>query len=376
MKFLITGSICNLDISFGELLVKHGHRVSIVRSSNEPKVDFQDLAHYPKYVTMDDIKYISGAWHTFREIRSSEIVISISAGIIGKFGRFWMFAPLFVRKPLISVASGSDLSELVMQKSALAATYRWLLGSSVRIITHPFPMIVKNLRELDLMKKTSNIPYPLLFSDTKKVGVPPHQGPLRILHATNLDWGVTDAGSWRNSSKGNDIFIAGILDALKQGADIECLISYRGPDREIAKRWIDGSGFSEKFQWIGELNQLAVQKLMAEVDLVVDQFTVGAFGLIALEAMSLGKPVLLRLDDQYLQDLYPGDEQVPVINHANSEEIANFLAKVTSDELRYIGLQAREWALRNHDIETATFTRLFELVEELSASSSSERIPR
>jgi len=363
-------------MSFGELLVKHGHRVSIVRSRNESKVDFHDLARYPKYVTMDDIKYISGAWDTYSELRNSEVVISISGGIIGKFGKFWMFAPLFVRKPLVSVASGSDLSELVMQKGVTASTYRWLLGRSVRIITHPFPMIVKNLRELDLMKKTSNIPYPLFFSDAKQKSVSPHQGPLRILHATNLDWGVKDAGSWRNSSKGNDIFITGILDALKRGADIECLISYRGPDREIAKQWIDDSGFPEKFQWIGEVNQLAVQELMAEVDLVVDQFTVGAFGLIALEAMSLGTPVLLRLDDQYLRDLYPGDERVPVINLTNAEEITNFLVKAIPDELRYIGLQAREWVLRNHDIETATFARLFKLVEGLSASSSSEGIPR
>jgi glycosyltransferase involved in cell wall biosynthesis len=357
-------------------LIKHGHRVSILRSRNESKVDFHDLAHFPKYVTMDDIKYTSGAWDTYRELRNSDVVLSISAGIIGKFGKFWMLSPLLVGKPLFSVASGSDLSELIMQKNVTAWIYRWILRRSVRIITHPFPMIVKNLQQLDLVKKTSNIPYPLFFSDAKSRRAVPRQGPLRVLHATNLDWGVKDTGSWRNSSKGNDIFIKGILDAMKLGADIECLITYRGPDREIAKQWIDDSGFSEKFKWIGEVNQLAVQELIAEVDLVVDQFTVGAFGLIALEAMSLGTPVLLRLDDQYLRDLYPGDEQVPVINLTNAEEITRFLVQANPNELRYIGLQAREWVLRNHDIDAARFAKLFELIEELATSFSGEGMPR
>ena len=84
-------------------------------------------------------------------------------------------------------------------------------------------------------------------------------------------------------------------------------------------------------------------------DVVLDQFVYGYFGATALEAASIGKPVVMKLRaDQYAR-LYRNDV-APVEQAGTPEEIRGaLLALVDSAEYRADrGRQLREWLLRNH----------------------------
>lgn len=359
MRIVVTGSICNLDICFGELLAKAGHQVLVVRSKHEPELEFNTLPTYPIYLTKENIITVSTPFEFYRLQSDTDFLVSISGGVINKFGKLWPLSPLLIRVPHISIASGSDLSELIIQKNLLSAVYRRILKTSKRILTPPYPQIIKNLTELHLLANTRFLRFPMLLPDsTKTVNL---NGPVRILHATNLDWGVTDNGVWRNSTKGNDRFLKGIFTALQYGADLHCDIAFRGPDKHVAKKWIDESGHSERFSWFDEVNQSQLQDMIITADIVVDQFEVGGFGLIALEAMNAGTAVLIYLDQEYLSAQY-GEISVPVVNLRDPDEISNYFLNSNKMDLHRLGIRAKEWVKNNHGINSESFGTLLELL--------------
>jgi hypothetical protein len=360
MRVVVTGSICNLDVCFGELLALNGHDVQIIRSRSDQNLDFGTLPEIPSHLSERNVLYASNPIEFYKHLRSADFLISISGGVINKFGFFWFLAPLFIRIPVISIASGSDLSELIVNKSRLANVYRKIIKSSAGVFTPPYPRIVENLEKLKLLKNVHYLRYPMLLAapaeKTKKTG------PIQILHATNLDWGIKDNGPSRNSTKGNDRFIKGALMALEGGANLQCAIAYRGPDKDVARDWIENSEHKDKFEWFGEVNQHDLQKLIASADIVVDQFDVGGFGLIALEAMSQETAVLLHLDRKYLENQY-GDSRIPVINIRKAEEIADFLLSTNKEELLNLGQKAKDWVWQNHSISADSYEELLTLLK-------------
>lgn len=100
---------------------------------------------------------------------------------------------------------------------------------------------------------------------------------------------------------------------------------------------------------IGRSHAEAVQALR-RADLVVDQLCLGSFGVVTLEAMSLGKPVICYLLPEYAASL-PG---CPIIN-ANPETILEVLraAAERRTELHDRGLASRAYVERHHDVTMA-----------------------
>lgn len=87
--------------------------------------------------------------------------------------------------------------------------------------------------------------------------------------------------------------------------------------------------------------------MMAECDLYLDQFTIGAHGLAALEAMAFGKPVLCYIKPS-LVGTYPTD--MPIVN-ANQDNLAQVLEPLLRDgTLRHdIGRRSRAYVEKYHD---------------------------
>lgn len=360
MRVLVTGSICNLDVCFGELLASHGHDVQIVRSHLDQKLNFETLPAYPRHLSEKNFVSCENPYDFLKLQKNADYLLSISGAVINRFGIFWFLAPLFLRIPIISIASGSDLSELIINKSRLSFIYRKILKKSKRVFTPPYPRIVENLESLQFLKNVRYLKYPMLLTFSKEKTHKP--GPIQILHATNLDWGIMDNSSLRNSTKGNDRFIKGLLKALENGANIRCAIAYRGPDRDVARDWIEKSEFRDKFNWFNEVDQHELQQLIASADIVVDQFDVGGFGLIALEAMSQGTAVLLHLDRKYLESQY-GNFQLPVINIKEPDQIADFFLSANKEELLQLGRKAKEWVWRNHSMSSDNYEELLTLLK-------------
>ena len=84
-------------------------------------------------------------------------------------------------------------------------------------------------------------------------------------------------------------------------------------------------------------------------DIVLDQFVYGYYGSSALEAASIGKPVVMHIRPEQYGPLYAGDI-APLRNATTIGEIRNALIALLDHEnlRRYEGAAMRAWAVRNH----------------------------
>lgn len=100
---------------------------------------------------------------------------------------------------------------------------------------------------------------------------------------------------------------------------------------------------------------------MREADVVVDQLIGGSFGLTALEAMGLGKPVVVYLRDP---ELVAASDECPVIN-ADPDTIYDVLKRLiaTRAELPEIGRRSRNYVEKHYSI-AALAPRLRKLYQE------------
>lgn len=107
-------------------------------------------------------------------------------------------------------------------------------------------------------------------------------------------------------------------------------------------------------------------------DIVMDQFTYGYFGASSLEALSVGRPVIMFLRTHHYQHLYAGDLP-PVISVEPGEQLAANLIQLASSRGRRleIGHLSRDWLIRNHG-EGSAGTKMMNL---LATAAHSEKLP-
>jgi len=101
------------------------------------------------------------------------------------------------------------------------------------------------------------------------------------------------------------------------------------------------------FRLIHNVGQDKALNMIRDCDIMLDQFIVGSYGMVSLEAMALGKPVLCYLKAPILPRL-PID--FPVVN-ANQENLADVLEEFIVDGQRRhdIGRLGRAYIEKYHD---------------------------
>ena len=113
---------------------------------------------------------------------------------------------------------------------------------------------------------------------------------------------------------------------------------------------IGSQEMEDHFIWKEHLSREELFREYDEADVVVDQFDVGGLGMISVEAMSVGRPVLMYVHEDSARLLYGGDLP-PVINCWSEEEIYSRIMQCADREfLDRKGKAARKWAFRNHHL--------------------------
>jgi len=102
-----------------------------------------------------------------------------------------------------------------------------------------------------------------------------------------------------------------------------------------------------EFRLIQDVPRQHVLDLVRTCDIVLDQFIIGSYGTVALEAMALGKPVLCYIKPAFLSRLPAG---FPIVN-ANPDNLVPVLRDLLkSGRLRNdIGRKSRSYAEKHHD---------------------------
>lgn len=104
-------------------------------------------------------------------------------------------------------------------------------------------------------------------------------------------------------------------------------------------------GIAFEFRLLENLPHKRVLAAIADADIVVDQLLIGDYGNLGIEAMAMGKAVVVRLDDDVLRT-FGG---VPAVN-ADPTTIVDELARIMNeaDERARLGKEARAFVEEHH----------------------------
>ena len=89
-------------------------------------------------------------------------------------------------------------------------------------------------------------------------------------------------------------------------------------------------------------------RIYQKADLIIDQLHIGSYGLLAVEAMAMGKPVICWISD-YMRGHYPPDLPIITANPDNIQTVIGHAIK-NIDMLPDKGKQGRAYVEKHHDM--------------------------
>ena len=156
--------------------------------------------------------------------------------------------------------------------------------------------------------------------------------------------------------KGTDRFARAFAASVKAGAPLYLVVTPWGADVEATRQIFAEAGVLESVHYLeSAVSKPILRDLYRVSDLVVDQFTVTAFGSLMLEAMACGTPVLINLDLDAFRSRWPQFVPPPGLRASTETEIAGVLRSLTDDGsgLPGLGEASRRWIEEHHGPQAA-----------------------
>jgi len=211
------------------------------------------------------------------------------------------------KKPLIGHAHGSDLrASLRHPLWGMIVRHNLRKCDKVLVSTPDVLGIAKTFRE-----DAEYLPNPVDTEIFYPKPLPEHGGKKRVLIASDSNWSV----------KGTDMAIRA-LSKIKNDVDVS-IIAY-GVDFERTLSLAYSLGLH-----VNVLPKVSHEKLNQyfwNADVVMDRFKLGSLGMVSLEAIACGRPVITYVSSEYpeynsfpLKDVATEDEVIKVIEIADND---------------------------------------------------------
>lgn len=273
-------------------------------------------------------------------LRFRILYIYFNGGGLGLLpGWLWKIEPLLYRiakvKTLV-MPYGSDVqvmtrSQNLLFKNAMSADYpeysksKNKVAKQIDIWTLWGDHIISGVEWVDYMYHWDTLMLAHFSIDTEEIKPDPESEikthTFRIFHAPN-----------HKEIKGTKHLITAVNALIAEGMNIELDLTQKVSNDEILNR-------------------------IRNADLVADQFIIGWYAMFALEAMSIGKPVLCYLRKD-LVNLYEDaglveKGEIPLIS-CSCSEIKNTIADLYNnrEELNEIGHRSREYVVKHHSLDS------------------------
>jgi len=105
--------------------------------------------------------------------------------------------------------------------------------------------------------------------------------------------------------------------------------------------------YTFNFKLVQGMSHTQAKKIYEEADIVIDQLRIGSYGLLAIEAMAMGKTVICYISDP-MKDKYPKELPIISANPDNLKDKLEYLI-INKDMLEKIGEDGRGFVERYHD---------------------------
>lgn len=169
-----------------------------------------------------------------------------------------------------------------------------------------------------------------------------------VFQPSRQEWTCPVEGSGSNH-KGNDCFLRAYARFSNQRRQKPWLLAVaKGRDIMASQQLAAQLGIADQIRWIPQQNKANLRECLGACDIVADQFTYGFYGISTLEAMAVGRPVLVYLDEKVIERFRV--ERPPLVSVHSEDEIYKALCDLAERPLAIEGLgeQARQWIIRNH----------------------------
>ncbi|MFP3235163.1 MAG: glycosyltransferase family 4 protein [Nitrososphaeria archaeon] len=93
--------------------------------------------------------------------------------------------------------------------------------------------------------------------------------------------------------KGVSVLVDAALELLRRRWDLKFVLAGDGPLRPVLQRRVEEAGLARKFYFLGFVSDEELAELYAAADVAAFPSTYEPFGIVALEAMSMGRPVVV-----------------------------------------------------------------------------------
>jgi len=208
------------------------------------------------------------------------------------------------RRPLIGHAHGSDL-RTSLKHFAWGRIVRHNLKHCDEILVST-PDVLAFAREF--REDAEYLPNPV---DTKLFFPKPlelHCGKLKVLIASDSNWEV----------KGTDVAVRA-LSKIKEEVDVSIICYGKDFERTMAL----ASSFGLHLNVLPKVSHEKLREYYWRADVVIDRFKLGSLGMVSLEAIACGRPVVAYVSSEYpeykgfpLKDVYEEDRIVDAVNNA------------------------------------------------------------
>jgi glycosyltransferase involved in cell wall biosynthesis len=266
-----------------------------------------------------------------------------SVDVIFSYALAPIYAALYARKPCVSVEIGT-MRDFPLGSSA-AARLLWLAYrlSDHIVITNPDD---RDAAERAGLRHYSFCPHPVDEAVFFPAEEPALRRQLQDKHAAETLLLAPARQNWR--LKGNDKLLRGFAGALARGVNAALLIPGWGQEIARSKELCRSLGIESRVAWLQPMPEPLLARHYRAVDLVLDQFQLGVFGLIAPKAMACGATVLTSYERRHNAWCFPTDP--PLVACATSEEISASITRLAADPTarHEIGAASRRWIEQYH----------------------------
>lgn len=249
---------------------------------------------------------------------------------------------LTIHTPYYKDILPSLIKQICGQVEHVCTASKW----AYRVMKNLLPSLKNPLKMIYYGLSTPKIePSPLPFT------------PSTILLLGRLSW-----------EKGFDTAIIAFSLLKKKGFNTHLIIAGDGPERRTLQNLVDQLDLKDSVQFTGEIlrDSEVIFSLINQSTFVVMPSLFEAFGLVALEAMQMGRPVIASdigglpeiVSHKELGLLVPlGKESLGKQEKKNQTEDADILCHAMEtllenrEETQQMGLRARQWAIKTYLLE-------------------------
>lgn len=358
MRINLYGNTCNVAYNIAKSLRHKRVDAHLFIEENlllqdRPESDDPELrSGYPHWINV--IKKLRYSRFGLREISFIRKLSNCDLIHVLGAGPIWA---MWTGRPYVFQSYGADLSYFPFRRYPMRTritAFRQRLGlKRARMVLYA-SFQEEFVRKLKL-KKAARMP---LVIDANKFNIIDHESKmtlrarfdcdLLIFHPTRHSWKKM---SYSQENKGNDKLFRAFARLVQSAQKKILLITVeKGLDVDETRNLIRDLGIEQAVLWIPPVSREELIKFYNIADIVCDQFMVGDYGCMTVEAMSCGTPTFtyIKGGHDFLK------EESPIVNVCTEEQIFGRLRDLSEnqDELKSIGRKSREWVLRTHHWET------------------------